>query len=32
MFREINIGVLILNGHGLKYLDFKILVTESPLR
>ena len=29
MFRENNIGVLILNGRGLKYSNFQILMTES---
>ena len=29
MFRENNIGVLILNWRGLKYSNFQILMTES---
>ena len=29
MFRENNVGVLMLNGHGLKYSNFQILTTES---
>ena len=29
MFKDNNIGVLILNGRGLKYSNFQILTTES---
>ena len=32
MFRENNIGVLILNGRDLKYSNFQILTTESSIK